>query len=401
MLKKYIKLYLISLFVGLSLLTLVFSIPVSKLQPNVFNHVWNDTYIPSVIPYYRNTQLATWTDHLMLAIATTDDTEHNAFQKALYSPQPFYENNVVPETILKDMASGREDLIVGTYGRYWHGYLVYLKPMLLFMNYFDIQSFNSFLSLIVLFLVILYMYKNDDLKKYAFRFFLAYIFICPSIIGISLQYSSVYYISLLGSFLVIKNKNRQNDFLLFSFLGMFTCYMDFLTYPTITLTIPLVIYTLKHKETKFKDIIRLAFFWGFSYVLFWASKWVLTTLFTESNIITDAIKQLAFRSSNVVDGYEITRIQALQDTFSVFFKKSYLLLIILLIIGYIITHYKKQQELLNKNTYINFILIVLIPIVWIFVTANHADFHSFFTFRNLIAVIIVILCAFPYVKDSQ
>ena len=403
MIKKYIKLFTASVLCGLFLLTLVNALPIAPMQKNVLSHVWNDNYLKDVIPYYEGTNLATWTDHLMLAIAITDEPGDNPIEESLISYQPHYEGNYVPELILKEMANGNPDVINTSYGRYWHGYLVYLKPLLLFCNYFDIQIFNTLLCFSALLLVTYKIYNDKKLKKYSLRFFISYLFICPFIIGISLQFSSVFYISLLGAYLITRLDKKDSSYLIFSFIGILTCFMDFLTYPMITLCVPLTLYCLKYKdEISIKDVIVQSIFWGMSYTLFWASKWILTSLFTEYNIIKDTIDQIFLRSGTNIDGAKVNRIDALSSTFDILTNKAYLLFLILCLTVYVSNALKfKNLIFLPSKTVIALIAISIIPLIWLVVTANHAIFHAFFTYRNLIGFIFPLICLVPTIDTTN
>lgn len=46
------------------------------------------------------------------------------------------------------------------YTRYWHGYLVWLKPLLLLMDYADLRMLNMMLQLLLLLTVIKYFLQK-------------------------------------------------------------------------------------------------------------------------------------------------------------------------------------------------------------------------------------------------
>lgn len=53
------------------------------------------------------------------------------------------------------------------YSRYWHGYLLYLKPLLLFFNVYDIKILMMFIQLLLIVWVEILLAKRSE----AFAFF--------------------------------------------------------------------------------------------------------------------------------------------------------------------------------------------------------------------------------------
>lgn len=51
-------------------------------------------------------------------------------------------------------------------------------------------------------------------------------------------------------------------------------------------------------QTYAKELCSSTIAWGIGYVGMWMGKWVIASLFTDENIIYDAVKQIKFRSGN-------------------------------------------------------------------------------------------------------
>ena len=47
-----------------------------------------------------------------------------------------------------------------TYGRYWHGYLVILKPLLFIFNYYQIRWLNTIIGCSLISIIMIGFYKN-------------------------------------------------------------------------------------------------------------------------------------------------------------------------------------------------------------------------------------------------
>ena len=75
-----------------------------------------------------------------------------------------------------------------TYGRYWHGYLVVLKTLLLFFNVSEIRMINLFLQG-TLFCILLYLVRKRMEAVYQIPLLLMEAVLNPIVLPLSLQYS--------------------------------------------------------------------------------------------------------------------------------------------------------------------------------------------------------------------
>lgn len=130
------------------------------------------------------------------------------------------------------------------YARYWHGYLIPLRILLCIFNITEIR-----ILFILLFLVLattLLMLINKKTNIWVMLVFLtAFISVEYLYIGVSLQGSSIFFITMLTSIILIYRYNKIKDFLLlFLIVGSLTSFFDFLTVPLLTLGIPFTIFFL-------------------------------------------------------------------------------------------------------------------------------------------------------------
>lgn len=117
---------------GISLLSLVYLLPVQLIQQHVEQSI--ELYkeqgeYPLFLSWDYSTRKDNFTDMLMLEKAAYNETK-NPFGAALLIPSPRYTAH--PETIDRHeqvINSEPGDLPQNTCARYWHGYLVILKPL--------------------------------------------------------------------------------------------------------------------------------------------------------------------------------------------------------------------------------------------------------------------------------
>lgn len=175
-----------------------------------------------------------------------------------------------------------DNYIINNYGRYWHGYQTLLRPLLCFFTYSDIRHINMIVQLVLAFGFVCILAESKE-RVYVIPFFGLYIFLSPVSLFSSLQYSPCFYIMMLALFGLFLGRRRWTDTgrnYLFLLAGVLTAYFDFLTYPFITLGVPLIAY-LAFEDRRLvtrqidmrKNMLLYTFSWGIGYVGMWSAKW--------------------------------------------------------------------------------------------------------------------------------
>lgn len=196
------------------------------------------------------------------------------------------------------------DYKVENYGRYWHGYQLILGPLFCFFTYADIRQINMILQIAVVFYFILALSRSGN-RILCIPFFGMYVFLSPVSLFSSLQYSPCFYI-MMGTLTVLiaferYMKDSRRNYLFLS-AGILTAFFDLMTYPLVTLGVPLIAYLGTDRECLhsikkgFKSIIVYSLSWVIGYAGMWMSKWIIASVLTEENVILDAIEQMRFRS---------------------------------------------------------------------------------------------------------
>lgn len=292
------------------------------------------------------------------------------------------------------------------YNRYWHGYMIFLRPMLLICSIKLIRVISTIIFF-VLFITLAYLLY----KKLNLRTLLAFVFAIISVgffvIPLSLQFQTVFIITFVFSIILLCMKDHStNDKIPLTFLivGMITNFLDFLTVPIITLGIPLTIHMLMiiksggvDKKANVKKAIFVIVLWFLGYGLCWVSKWMLASLVLRENIFDIAIKAVFFRTAGDAE-YSGNPIFAVGVNIGLLFYQvipySIIMLLVLVSLVVIRIKFKNVKLGLGKLSLI-FWLIGIIPYCWYFVLANHSFLHSWFTFRaqavTIFSVSVVLL----------
>lgn len=391
---------LISANIGSILLIAVYSLPASPMRENVARgtQVYNlEGNFPEIAIGYRSTKLDNDTDATMLANAVYPVSD--IIKDAFNVPMIGYKDRNDRLTSLLDYVNHVEGpTYVTTYPRYWHGYLIILKPLLLFFDFSDIRVLNMTVQFLLIVLCIFLMAKTKQ-SRYVPAFFTLIVIWNPVTISLSFQNSTCFYITILAIiFLLSVFQKRQivkhNLPYFFLLIGIITVYFDFLTYPLVTLGVPLVIW-LNEKENNLKqnlkDIIICSAFWGIGYIGMWLEKWIIASFVLKMNIITDAISQFLHHSSNELEGITFSNWECIGRQVSVLLKWPYLLLLIGTLEFILIKSRKNILLLLEKQNTISFIvskivpylLLCLYPFIWFCIASSHCYNNPKFTYRLL------------------
>ena len=289
------------------------------------------------------------------------------------------------------------------YARYWHGYMVFLRFLLLFLDIKGIRLLLLYLFIILLIIFLpLAWRKIGKINTIIIVFsLLAYDYLY---VFYSLESSPIFLTMMISSIiLLIKIDKIKDIYWYFLIVGCISNFVDFLTVPTITLDMSLFIYILyKQRNNEIdlkqgvKTIIFASLIWGLGYGLTWLSKWIIYDVIYHKNLLRSAISQVVYRSSSInpVKKYK-TIYDVLFQLFTINFKyiRDFIIFIISILVIILFFSRKKYEIKFNINKIyikevIPIIIISLIPIIWYRVLSNHTILHDHFTYRHMLIVLI-------------
>jgi len=280
---------------------------------------------------------------------------------------------------LIDFANGNDNVDEAfEYPRYWHGYLILLKPLLLIMNYNQIRYMIFSVAIILSIILSILIYKKVNMA-FAITFILSVLLSDLLIASTCINTAFCFIIAIITSiYIAIKGERIKNIYLLFFFVGIMTNLFDLLTNPILTLGIPLVTYYMINKENNLKHFILILINWGMGYFGFWFIKWCITDMIFKKGVIENAVLQVLHRTADNNIGI-VDLIKRL-----VTFSGNYIFILILFLFScFLILTFK--NKVLKKN--IIYFLIACIPLIWFVVLKNHSAIHAFFTYRNFCVII--------------
>ncbi|MBR5407063.1 MAG: hypothetical protein IKX95_00715 [Lachnospiraceae bacterium] len=404
-----------SVALGYFMLVLVYCIPQGRLK-GLGNSVAairkDDEDLSEVIFGYPGSRLDVFTDGAMLNTASHTNDE-GPLRRAIACHQYSYKDRSPAQAFI-DFYSGIEPDGEVTYVRYWHGFLVVLKPLLLFFGYSDIRILNHMGQLLIVFLT-LYALVKKGLSRYVPAVLMTYFFLTPIVLPMAMQYSACFYTGFgsLACILLFYDRIKDDDrlFLLFMLTGILTSYTDLLTYPVFTLGLPLlgllILMGNDGSDTTFAGAFIKFMFCGISwflgYALMWIGKVLISIPFYGLSVISDTAGSVASRSASGASSEGYTYLQALHDNLFMYKNDIYRISLILYTVAvavYFIYGRCKGRNRIDLKFIPMYLCVTAIPFVWYMVTIEHACVHAFMTYKDLTVAVFAYCVAVMSVFGS-
>ena len=378
---------------GLLFMWLVHLLPTGRMFSNVLSG--RETIVKEfvdglVVDSYPSTLTGGFTDSLMLEFAIYN-TPHSTLDQALnlYRAESCTDGGWRAGESLVDYLDASPDQHEVTYARYWHGYLVILKPLLMFTSLNTIRLMNGLFQLLLLCLVLV-LYTKKGYGNIALSLGIAMPFLMFTSSFASLSLSICLYLVLAEMLVLLAVKPEEGMASMttyFLIAAAATAYFDFLTYPLITLGFPLVAYLCMTREKAGKQFGKIglsSLCWGIGYGFMWASKWLIAALLSGGDVISDALSTVAERTSDMEGKGRFASFPGVVgDNLSPYANRAFGAFILAVIVVLIILILRRGvKEYLKTLKYsLPVICVAVLPFLWWFAASNHSGEHWQFTCR--------------------
>lgn len=298
------------------------------------------------------------------------------------------------------------------YSRYWHGYLIYLKPLLAVFNYNQIRLISAGAQTLLLLALLALLVKK--LPRAAAPFALTVLLLAPGSVGRCLQFSDVYTIMLIASLLLLWNPggrlNRDNLPYFFLLVGIATVFFDLMSAPSITLTLPLCLLLAQERrggdeKALLRTVAWCALLWLLGYGGMWAAKWLIAWLRQGEPFFNSLFGTVSTRaSSDVGSGEAVSRVGTLlrnvRELFSVGWVNA---LVLAYAAGAALAGLfgKKRGLRFDGSAALRLLIPTALALVWVLALCNHSYIHFWFAFRTLTPCVLALLLALTPVKEER
>lgn len=391
--KLFVKVFVILIAVFFLSMTLVYCIPTSWIQGNVEKSlaVMETEGERPMYAFYRHS-------------AIVDNHTDMLMYESLIQNRDYY--NPVQASVS-----------INQYPRYWHGYQVILRPLTVIFQVQELRYLGMMLFYILFFWsawLIGQKTKPVNAALYVGTIASAYL----GAVATCFQYLTTFFVLFVSLIVLLKRyeKEKQMNFMLYFFIvGMVENFFDFLTYPIITLGIPLILLLwlrVKDVKTDFKEnfwfMFRSSLFWGLGYALAWIAKWGITVVVLGVRYFWRTMSVVQYRLEGSEDE-PLDRIGTIrknlkawmnvQDDGIISWSKVVLLIVIIAVVLMI---WKKLKDRKTISAYVPILFVAAYPYIWYLVMSNHSQIHYWYTYRaQLVALFGVLMFISSILKEVK
>jgi len=415
LLKHTVALIAGSAFLGALLLTLVYCMPVDTIKRHVASScdsilLQEKDMAGQDFIHYIGRNRESFTDSIMVQYAFEKIPGKSAFEHAMWAYHSDLSDDVVwdAEASLRALLEGGDasQMHLREYSRYWHGYLVYLKPLLSVFTWGQLMWLGVVLQ-VGLMAAVCAVSVRKKCPRVAAAVLTGSLFMKLPLMLASLAMSVCWLITLTALLVILLGHNRLEEKKLypefFLCIGILVAYFDFLTYPTVTLGFPLCTFFLLKKPERaaagLKKLVGYSFMWGVGYGGMWACKWVIADLTLRSGTIKNALWTVLGITTaiggrgiaeRVYGGARAIRLN-LQEYDSVFYPVLGVLLGAVVLTALVRAVYRRTPFSRLTGAAVPYLAIGAVPFVWIVAAQYHSAVHARFTFR-IIGVAVMAAC---------
>ena len=278
-----------------------------------------------------------------------------------------------------------------SYARYWHGYLIWLRPLLLFLTYGQVRVVNYILFVLLAGALLWRLWRVCD-RWPAVWFALSQIAVSAFFAPHQVQFFTCFAIAYAACLWVLACPRTAASLAVgLVAVGVCTSFLDLLVTPILTLGLPLTVWLLDpRKEGNAPPLRRCgavlggAVGWGAGYALCWATKWVLASIVTGQDIIGDALHQASVRTSaDTWHGIELTWPNIFRYVWDTLNSRGLfwpLLLALILLLAAAALCVRDRRALADA---LPLLLAALSAPAWLALLRTHSIQHGWFTWRSL------------------
>lgn len=385
-------------------ITLCAMIPKSAVEKNIkkcTDYYINKYMFQQMTKDEHSTTVHNYADLVWLNIAWSQDSEKpftSALGAAFYEGKNIYKN----ESLYRAVYGGKTP--DKSYSRYWHGALIFIKPLLTVTDITGIRVINAVVCVLCAAAVVLLLIKRrlyTLLAGYITAPAVSFVYIIP----LCMEYMPAFVLTHIAAILILVWGHRQKRHILCTFfvsVGALICFFDFLTNEILTLFVPLLFLIWQNAETEkirvtFKDAFLYCVSWFSGYALTWVCKWGLCFAVLGKSEFENAVSNGAYRMMGTVPYMKENQfVQAvvmnLNRLFPLNFAQSstaVCLIAAAIVFVLFCVFFLYRKENLKREIWLT-LLIAFTPYMRYICLSNHSCLHPVFTFRTQIITVIAL-----------
>ena len=390
---SYFLLFIFVITAELLLLAGAFALPKNMIRENVMASA---EFLCENTPFFHlsdndlSSRIDRHADAILLNIAWSADPS-KPLSAALYGAYYYDEIKNENDNLLTAVTLEKEPTY--EYMRYWHGSLIFTRPLLVLFSLKQIYVLGA-IALFLLFFNAFFCIRRRLGKGTAYGLLLAGFSCSIWYVPFSLEYMPAFLITFTSVPVLFHVADKKPQYLghMFLILGSLTAYTDFLTVETLSCLLPICLLLLTKPGYAFSEQLKYGMrhilIWAFGYIGTWSGKWILYSIFIK-NAFSEVISQTIYRTGGkALSGGLISQIiGALLRNIRCLFPFSLLkdpegmivATITVILTGMIFYLLKRRTHMPPAVPVLA--LAALIPYVRYCILSNHSFLHYFFTYR--------------------
>ena len=304
------------------------------------------------------------------------------------------------------------------YVRYWHGSMVLLRPLLIFMNISQIRILLGIVVWVLLLVNAFLLYKKKETMTAA-ALVGSMLLVHGWMIAASIEYVTTFLVMavvLVVILLKTKKMTLHNSYGLFAATGVVSCFVDFLTTETITFTMPMALLllwdyrsgTLRGYKDGMLKVIKSGVAWLCGYAGMFLLKWALATILFGKEVMMSSLSSAGERLSGQVNigntnldpvatkgqqlagalWHNIGCLFPFKDSMNpgtvAFWVLAVLFICVILV-------YMFRLDSLHTELFVPMFFLALLPYLRYLALSNHSYLHYFFTYRAQMITVFTLL----------
>ena len=387
---------------GTTLMLFAFSLPTQRIHRNVRRSLpilTQETDYFSVTPRVHASRMDNYTEAIYLNQALVGKKDAGLWESALGGFQYRGDESMLPvENLNKTFFSPESVSLQKASYRFFNGYEVVLKPLLLFLDYSSIRQLNLTVGFMLLVLLCFLMLKRG-LKAYILPVLISFWFINPVSVFLCLTFVGFYYCMIIPCILMLAANRRLNGLrlvLFFDLIGACAFFFNMNYFQLVTFAFPLAFYFMLNGVPS--DVwrmmrITLALFvsWFVGYAGMMLFKWILYATVIDSAIFADMLERVLLRTSCMAFEHSISHTAAVLTNLKVGLKSNdwWIALEASFILCIIAKNMKVRiRPKINLADTMLFLMMLMLAISRFVIFANHVYVHSWVTYRILLVPIL-------------
>ncbi len=366
-----------------------------------------DGAFPTAFAGLLSSKMDYYADAVLLDIAWNLDPEHPAESISwakYYTEDRLNFNGFVKEYFVKSIQNHLS--ANQQYLRYWHGSIVLVKPMLMFLDINGIHIVHG-LALAGLIIWLMVLLRRHGLWSEGILMLLSMIAVSIWFVLFCMEYVWMFLCMLVTTIITVSwacSGQEKRLPSLFLVVGMMAVFIDFFTTETLTIAVPLLfLLRIRRRNGKMEGTFKLlcenGILWGIGYVGMWTLKWGFAAMCLHQDVlpfVRDSIWE-HIQSAEQMGMLEM-KLKTIASNFGLLFPMEYGLigqiLILVSIVAFIV--FPVFTDRIRLRCHIAwkwimwYLMVGFIPMMRFLVISNHSLVHSFFTHRALAAFVMAL-----------